>query len=49
MKAEGLEGSGKGKEEQGGSDEDAGVEMEQAQIFQESMGAGHGAYFLACR
>jgi hypothetical protein len=35
VKAESLEGSGKGKKEQGGSNEDAGIEMYQAQVFQE--------------
>jgi hypothetical protein len=30
VEAEGLEGSGKSKEKQGGSDEDADVEMDQA-------------------
>ena len=46
MKIEGLEGSGKGKEEQGRSDEDAGVEMDQAQVFQELVGRGHDSSFL---
>jgi hypothetical protein len=46
VKIEGLEGSGKGEEEQGRSDEDAGVEMGQAQVFQELVGRGHDSYFL---
>ena len=46
VEAEGLEGAGEGEEEQGGSDEDADVEMDQAEIFQERVGRGHVISFL---
>jgi len=46
VEAEGLEGSGKRKEEQGWGDEDANVEMGQSGVLQKSVRRGHGYSFL---
>ena len=41
MQAKGLEGSGEGKEEQGGRDEDSEIKVGQAEILQKSVRRGH--------
>jgi hypothetical protein len=41
VQAEGLEGSGEGEEKNGGRDEDADVEMDLANDFQDLVGGGH--------
>jgi hypothetical protein len=46
VKTEGLEGSGKGKEQQGRSGKDTKIEMEQAIGPQEGMSGGTGHDFL---
>ena len=45
MKAEGLEGSREGEEEQCGCDEDAEIEMDQAGVLQKRVGRGHYVLF----
>ena len=46
VEAEGLESSGEGEEEKRGGDEDADVEVGQADVFQKSVRRGHCSSFL---